>query len=57
MTFNEWKAQREWWKSNTPFAFERVWRALEAAGRKPDEIAEMLDRVGYAMADEYGGSF
>lgn len=57
MTFEEWKKQREWWKSDTPHAFERLWRALTRAGHKPDDVAEMLDDVGSAMANEFGGSF
>lgn len=57
MTFEEWKAQREWWKTNSPYAFEKIWNALAGAGHKPEEIARMLDGVGNAMADEFGGSF
>ena len=57
MTYENWVAEREWWKQRGPEAFEPVWRGLISAGYTPEQVAEMLDRVGYAMADEYGGSF
>lgn len=57
MTFEQWKAKREWWKSDGWWPFKKLWDELSSAGHHGNDIAAMLDAAGSAAAEEFGGDW
>ena len=53
MTFEEWAADQEFWKTDTAEAFRSIWIILSMRFRG-DEIASELNCVVAAMRSEYG---